>query len=178
MGPSPPPPHQSSHPVPHYHLSHLQASAALDALASELSGGSQPVSLLSDVNAVDAGSLANPFNQMFKALGISLGGGGGGGGAGSSGGAGAGGGAHHHPGGGGSHALITVPSFTAAVSAASERHHQSGGGGGGRHDGPARFAQLASPRMLKPLPGAGLALWALSEGRDAVEKVGEGGEGA
>lgn len=43
-----------------------QAAAALDALASELSGGLQPVTLLADVNSADANSLANPFNKMFQ----------------------------------------------------------------------------------------------------------------
>ena len=40
-----------------------------------------------------------------------------------------------------------------------------------------RFTQLSSPPTLKPLPGAGLALWALSEGHEVVEKVRRLGQG-
>jgi hypothetical protein len=143
------------------------------------------VSLLTDASD-EASLLANPLNKMFQqALGVmSLVGAAGGimAAGGSTGGA-----------AGGHHALIPVPPRPTPSDTVGQPEDSGGGGRGATspissndsnghssstikeqgslHHGPARFTQGASPSVLKPMPGAGLVLWALSEGYEAVEKV-------
>lgn len=138
----------------------LQTAAALDALVADLAAGAPAPTQAPLPGLTDNTSLANPFNKMFAALGISL--------AGPT-------PATGRMGSSGGGPPIPVPPRPAPLAAAPAADDGEGGeattGGEGEPPAP-RFAQPASPAALRSGAGTGLALWALSaEGHDAIARV-------